>query len=96
MKKALVDPKRKAFYVSAITLLGKDPVTQEDIFDRTITEIDHSALIVDVHNESFPVSTLLKWIDCDDNVVSYRYYLNTVDNNIYPIPESVEYIPEEY
>jgi hypothetical protein len=77
MKKALVNPNLTASYISE---WSHD--TQSETYTPVYSVYANSQLIEDVQDTSFEAASPLYWLDCNDNVVTYRWYLDTSDNQI--------------
>jgi hypothetical protein len=84
MKKALINPNQTASYISS---------WYYNPYDKTTTPIyetyQNSQLVVDVENSEFEVAQPLYWLDCDDNVVTYRWYMDTSDNEFKEIVDAL-------
>jgi hypothetical protein len=50
------------------------------------TPIANSCRVAEVSEQSFEVAPPLFWADCENDVTAEKYYYNTNDNNIYPVP----------
>jgi hypothetical protein len=92
MKKALINPNLEAMYISDWYY---DSFQKKEV--EIYTEIANAQLICDTSPVAFEVAEPLFWVDCDDSVISYQYYLDTTDNLIKeiinaPYPENVQLI----
>lgn len=76
-KKALVDPQRTASYISS----WKQNL-QTNEYTPIYSEYENSQLICDVELTSFEVCPPLFWVNCNDNVIAYEFYLDTTNNEI--------------
>jgi len=87
MKKALVNPKQTASYISdwQYTSLTK-------MYTPVYSVYENSQLIADVEDVEFEVAQPVYVLDCEDIVVAYRWYLDTSDNQI---KEIVDALPPE-
>jgi hypothetical protein len=88
MKKALVNPNLTASYISDWSY---DSQTKQ--YTAVYSVYENSQLIEEVADSIFEVAQPLFWLDCDDNVVTYRWYLDISDNQIKeivdePFPEN--------
>ena len=83
MKKCLLNPNQTASYISS---------WYYNSYDKTTTPVyetyENSQLVVDVEEAEFEVAPPLYWLDCDDNVEAYRWYLDTTDNQIKEIVDA--------
>lgn len=83
MKKALVNPNLTASYISEWL-----HNVQNDTYTAVYSVYANSQLIEDVEDSEFDVAQPLYWLDCNDNVVTYRWYLDTSDNQIKEIVDA--------
>jgi hypothetical protein len=51
-----------------------------------LSPIPNSCRVAEVEDQPFPVSEPLFWIVCADDVLEDKWYYNTSDNQVYPIP----------
>lgn len=88
MKKALVNPKVEAQYIVDWVIKNNQQVPVYETYPN-------SHLICDISDKEFPVTSPLYWLDCDDSIEAYRYYVNTVSNKILPIEDvSLTILPQ--
>lgn len=66
-------------------------VKEDGEIEGVITNIEHSCRVAQVKDQKFDVANTLFWVECDNNVIADKFYYNTNDNNIYPIPEGPIY-----
>ena len=79
MKNALISPNEKPIkYISGWTI----DTPPEPIW----SDIENSCRVAEVEVTPFEVSTPLFWVECADDVLADKFYYNTSDNNIYPVP----------
>lgn len=75
MKKALVNPNQTASYISE---------WYYDSYEKKTLPVysvyENSQLIVDSSQVEFEVAQPFYWVECQDNVEAYRWYLDTSDN----------------
>jgi len=86
MKKALISTtETPIFYISGWT--------QNNPRNPIYTPIENSCRVAQVVNadQEFEVFDTLFWIDCADDIVADQFYYNTVDEQIYPVPEPAPY-----
>jgi len=86
MKNALISPNEQPIkYVSGWTT----DTPPEAIF----TSIADSCRVAEVvpEGQTFPIAEPLFWTPCADDVVADRWYYNTGDDEIYPVPEDAPY-----
>lgn len=82
MKNALISPNESPIkYISGWTT----DTPPEPIW----TSIENSCRVAEVSDTTFEVSLPLFWTPCDDDVVADRWYYNTGDKEIYPVPENI-------
>jgi hypothetical protein len=80
MKNALISPNEQPIkYLSEWTT----DTPPQPIF----TPIANSCRVAEVEAQTFEVSPPLFWTPCADDVVADQFYYNTVDKEIYPVPE---------
>jgi hypothetical protein len=80
MKNALISPNESPIqYVSGWTT----DTPPEPIF----TPIENSCRVAEVEDQTFEVALPLFWTLCDDDVMADKFYYNTADEEIYPVPE---------
>jgi hypothetical protein len=81
MKNALISPNESPIqYVSGWTT----NTPPEPIY----TQIENSCRVAEVETKTFEMSLPLFWTPCDDNVKADKFYYNTSDKEIYPVPPS--------
>jgi hypothetical protein len=84
MKNALISPNEQPIeYISGWTT----DTPPEAIF----TPIANSCRVAEVENQTFEVAPPLFWTPCADDVLADKWYYNTSDNEIYPVPEDAPY-----
>lgn len=88
MKKALINPTFEVMYISSWNY-----DSYEKKYNPVYTQIENAEMVCDTSPVEFEVAEPLFWVDCDDSVVSYEYYLDTTDSLIKqiinaPIPET--------
>jgi hypothetical protein len=84
MKNALISPAEQPIkYVSGYTTDTPPGLIWSDI--------ENSCRVAEVESQTFEVSPPLFWTPCADDVVADKWYYNTSDNIIYPIPPSPPY-----
>lgn len=84
MKNALISPNESPVkYISGWTT----DTPPEPIF----TPIENSCRVAEVETQPFDVSPPLFWTPCADDVKADKFYYNTSDNEIYPIPAAPPY-----
>jgi hypothetical protein len=80
MKNALISPNESPIqYVSGWT---KDTPPQP-----IIMSIENSCRVAQVSDQTFEVALPLFWTSCNNDVIADKFYYNTIDNEIYPVPE---------
>lgn len=89
MKKALINPNYQVMYISSWSY---DYLQKKEV--PLYTQIENAEMVCDTSPVEFEVAEPLYWVDCDDAVVAYEYYLDTTDNLIKeiinaPYPEQV-------
>jgi hypothetical protein len=78
-KNALISPNELPVkYISGWTT----DIPPEPIY----TPIENSCRVAEVATQPFEVSPPLFWTPCADDVVADKWYYNTSDNQIYPVP----------
>jgi hypothetical protein len=78
-KNALISPTESPVqYISGWTT----DVPPEPIY----TQIADSCRVAQVEDQTFEVSLPLFWAPCADDVLADKWYYNTGDNEIYPVP----------
>ncbi len=81
MKNALISPNESPVqYISGWT----DDVPHQPIY----MPINNSCRVAEVSDTIFEVSLPLFWTECANDVVADKWYYNTQDNEIYPIPNA--------
>jgi hypothetical protein len=88
MKKALINPTLQVMYISSWNYDSYDKK-----YNAVYTQIENAQLVCDTSDVEFEVAQPLFWIDCNDSVVAYQYYLDTTDNLIKEIINAQ--VPEE-
>jgi hypothetical protein len=84
MKNALISPNESPIkYVSGWTT----DTPPEPIF----TTIENSCRVAEVEDQIFEVALPLFWTPCADDVVADKWYYNTSDKEIYPVPPPAPY-----
>lgn len=87
MKKALVNTQSSVQHISGWT---------EDNPPNPIYETyPNSCAICEVVDEPFEVYPTLIWVDCDDNVVAYQYWYDSVNQTINPIENAPQPEPTQ-
>ena len=82
MKNALISPNESPIeYISGWTT----DTPSEPIY----TPIENSCKVAEVTDQTFEVALPLFWTPCADDVKAGRWYYNTNDKEIYPIPNDV-------
>ena len=80
MKNAIISPNESPIkYISGWTT----DTPSEPIY----TSIENSCRLAEVSDQTFEVALPLFWIPCEDNVKADKFYYNTNDKEIYPVPE---------
>jgi hypothetical protein len=83
MKKALVNPTQTVSYISEWQY---NSLTQN--YAPVYSVYENSQSIQDVEDVEFEVAQPLYWLDCEDTVVAYRWYLDSSDNQIKEIVDA--------
>jgi hypothetical protein len=80
MKNALISPNESPIqYISGWTT--------DDPPQPIYTPIADSCRVAEVENQPFEVASPLFWTPCADDVEADKWYYNTNDNEIYPVPD---------
>jgi hypothetical protein len=76
MKKALINPNQNAYHIVSWTLdNNKNYIPVSEMYENGF-------YVCEVCDSEFPVCEPIYWVDCDDNIIAYEYYLDTTDNLI--------------
>jgi hypothetical protein len=79
MKNALISPNESPIqYISGWTT----DTPPEPIY----TPIENSCRVAEVEVQTFDVALPLFWTSCDNDVIADKFYYNTGDEEIYPVP----------
>ena len=84
MKNALISPNESPIQYTSGWTTDTPP---EPIY----TPIANSCRVAEVEDQTFEVALPLFWTPCADDVVADQFYYNTVDEQIYPVPEPAPY-----
>ena len=84
MKNALISPNESPIQYTSGWTTDTPP---EPIY----TPIANSCRVAEVEAQPFEVALPLFWTPCADDVVADQFYYNTVDEQIYPVPEPAPY-----
>lgn len=87
MKKGLIDPNTKVFYVSA----WNAPEKQGDPYTPVLTEVPNSDRLAEVIDHEFDVAEPLFWVDCPDEAVADQWYYNNSTQQVLIKPEDAPY-----
>lgn len=78
MKKALLNPKQVANHI--IGWSNNSPI---------YGAYTNGVMICEVAEQEFDVAPPLYWVDCEDDVISYQYYYDTVAQTINLIEDAI-------
>ena len=87
MKKALIDPNAKVYFVASWAA----PVKKGEPYTPVFEEVPNSDRVADVVDAEFPVAEPLFWLDCSDNVVANEWYYDNVTLEFVVVPPPAPY-----
>lgn len=80
MKNALISPNESPVkYLSGWTT--------DTPLEPIYIQIENSCRVAEVSDEPFEIGLPLFWVECDNDVKADYFYYNTLDKEIYPIPD---------
>lgn len=87
MKKGLVDPNTKVYYISA----WNPPVKQGEPYTPVFTEVPNSDRLAEVIDNEFEVAPPLFWADCPDQAIADQWYYNNATQQFLVKPQDAPY-----
>lgn len=87
MKKALIDPNTKVYFVAS----WANPTTAGQPYTPVYEEVPNSDRLAEVADSEFPVAEPLFWVDCPDTAVADRWYYNNSSLECLVVPPDAPY-----
>lgn len=87
MKKALIDPNAKVYFVAS----WQNPSKPGEPYTPVFEEVPNSDRLAQVQEDEVPVALPLFWVDCPDNAVADQWYYNNSSLECLVVPPDAPY-----